>query len=59
MQQLESLRNLSSDVCDDRPSVSKERATSLPEGLALEHSPISVRIVSQARVVAGGIGAAD
>ena len=46
--QLESLRNLSSDVCEDRPSVSKEGATSLPEGLAMEHSPISVRIVSQA-----------
>ena len=59
VRQLESFRNLSSDVCEDRPSVSKEGATSLPEDLALEHSPISVRIVSQARVAAEGIRAAD
>ena len=38
VRQLESLRNLSSNVCEDRPSISKEGATSLPEGLALEHS---------------------
>ena len=53
MRQLESLRNLSSDVCEVRPCVSREGATSL----ALEHSPISPRIVSQARVAARGIGA--
>ena len=59
VRQLESLRNLSGEVCEVRPSVSREGATSLPEGLALEHSPISPRIVSQARVAARGIGAAD
>ena len=59
MRQLESLRNLSSDVCEVRPIVSKEGATSLPEGLVLEHFPISPRIVSQARVAAEGIGAAN
>ena len=59
VRQLESLRNLSGEVCEVRPSVSREGATSLPEGLALEPSPISPRIVSQARVAARGIGAAD
>ena len=59
VRQLESLSNLSSDACEVRPSVSKEGATSLPESLALEHLPIPPRIVSQARVVARGIGAAD
>ena len=59
VRQLESLRNLSSDVCEVRPIVSKEGATSLPEGLVLEHFPISPRIVSQARVAAEGMGAAD
>ena len=39
--------------------VSAEGATSLPDGLALEHSPIPPRIISQARVAARGIGAAD
>ena len=56
---MRSLRNLSGEVCVVRPSVSREGATSLPEGLALEHSPISPRIVSQASVAARGIGAAD
>ena len=63
VRQLESLRNFSSDVCavdsEVRPSVSKEGAISLPESFDLEHSPISSRIVSQARVAASGIGAAD
>ena len=55
---MRSLRNLSGEVCVVRPSVSREGATSLPEGLALEHSPIPPRILSQARVAARGIGAA-
>ena len=63
MRQLESLRNLSSNVCavdsEVRASVSKEGVTNLPEGLALEHSPTTPRAVNQARVAAGGTGVTE
>ena len=62
MGQLESLRNVSSDVSTDDSELrtsGAEGAIGQPEGLALEHSSITPGTVSQARVAAGGLGATE